>query len=89
MSISRHRIMSRHQESNTLLIFPVHVLMCCFLSFVRHQNYQRHNSDGDALITSALLETIKVLRPCLNVQIESVHRICLMTDSVDRSCFGS
>ena len=30
-----------------------------------------------------------VLRPCLNVEIESVHRICLLTDSVDRSCFGS
>ena len=28
-------------------------------------------------------------RPCLNVEIESVHRICLLTDSVDRSCFGS
>ena len=29
------------------------------------------------------------IRPCLNVEIESVHRICLLTDSVDRSCFGS
>ena len=27
-------------------------------------------------------------RPCLNVEIESVHRICLLTDSVDRSCLG-
>ena len=29
------------------------------------------------------------LRPCHNVRIEYVHIICLMTDSVDRSCFGS
>ena len=29
------------------------------------------------------------LRPCLDVEIESIHRICLVTDSVDRSCFGS
>ena len=28
-------------------------------------------------------------RPCLNVEIESVHRICLVTDSVDRFYFGS
>ena len=30
-----------------------------------------------------------LVRPCLNVEIESVHRICFLTDSVDRSCFGS
>ena len=30
-----------------------------------------------------------VLRPCLNVEIESVPRICLLTDSVDRFYFGS
>ena len=29
------------------------------------------------------------VRPCLNVEIESVHRICLVTDSVDRFYFGS
>ena len=29
------------------------------------------------------------IRPCLNVEIESVHRICLVTDSVDRFYFGS
>ena len=29
------------------------------------------------------------LRPCLNVEIESVHRICLVTDSVDRFYIGS
>ena len=29
------------------------------------------------------------IRPCLHVEIECVHRICLLTDSVDRSCFGS
>ena len=32
---------------------------------------------------------VKRLRPCLNVEIESVHRICLMTDSVEISYFGS
>ena len=30
-----------------------------------------------------------MLRPCLNVEIESVHIICFMTNSVDRSYFGS
>ena len=29
------------------------------------------------------------LRACINVEIESVPRICLFTDSVDRSCSGS
>ena len=29
------------------------------------------------------------IRPCLNVEIESVHKICLVTDSVDISYFGS
>ena len=38
---------------------------------------------------SMAYEDSSVLRPCLNVEIESVHRICLMTDSVDRSYFGS
>ena len=31
----------------------------------------------------------RALRPCLNVEIEYVHRICLVTDSVDRFYFGS
>ena len=26
---------------------------------------------------------------CINVEIENVPRICSLTDSVDRSCFGS
>ena len=30
-----------------------------------------------------------VIRACINVEIESVPRICLLTDSVDRFCFGS
>ena len=29
------------------------------------------------------------VRPCLNVEIESVPIICLLTDSVDRFYFGS
>ena len=36
-----------------------------------------------------LSKGVSALRPCLNVEIESVHRICLLTDSVDRPCFGS
>ena len=29
-----------------------------------------------------------LVRACINVEIESVPRICLLTDSVDRYCFG-
>ena len=30
--------------------------------------------------------TLSTFRACINVEIESVPRICLLTDSVDRSC---
>ena len=47
--------------------------------------------DKIILVFTTIIQEIclLVLRPCLNVGIESVHRICLMTDSVDRSYFGS
>ena len=35
-----------------------------------------------------LLGMVEARSACINVEIESVPRICLLTDSVDRSCFG-
>ena len=43
----------------------------------------------NAIVSIQRMARGMAVRPCLNVQIESVHRIWLMTDSVDISCFGS
>ena len=34
------------------------------------------------------VQVCTLIRACINVEVESVPRICLLTDSVDRSCFG-
>ena len=40
-------------------------------------------------VKNKILPFMLSLRPCLNVEIESVCRICVVTDSVDRFYFGS
>ena len=40
-------------------------------------------------VWSLLVADWRALRACLNMEIESVPRICLLTDSVDRFYFGS
>ena len=42
-----------------------------------------------ARVTATCSTAATTIRSCLNVEIESVHRICLVTDSVDRFYFGS